>query len=244
MNPPEIKVSGVGWVLPWAIGAGERPPAAPPRFRAADSELGAFKPKDYLNSVKGYLDPVAGYLLASAALALGEWRERFAGSAVHDDAGVVSVTFFGAQFSAYRFYQQFASKGPRWASPMIFPHGYPNTAGNLVAIEFGFGGPHMVFSASNASAAAFRFARMRLMDGSARHMLVLAGEASRPDALPDDAPAILDGGLALWLSVQEDAPTVGTPESVLASGEAAENAQGACGAVAAMLGFLGAQPPD
>lgn len=238
MNQSEIKVSGCGWVLPWGVDAGAAPPAAPPSFRATDGELDTFKPKDYLNSVKGYLDPVAGYLLAAAALALGDWRERFADSTVHDDAGVASVTFYGAQSSAYRFYQQFASKGPRWASPMIFPHGYPNTAGNLVAIEFGFGGPHMVFSAADTVAAAFRFAQMRLSDGSAQHMFVMAGEAPLPDALPNDTPAILGGGIALWLSALEEAPAVGALDAAPASVAATDSDRAPCGAVAAMLDFL------
>ncbi len=208
MKRPNVKVAGIGWVLPWDIGAGGLPPPAPPEYESGPGGLETFRPKDYLNSVKGYLDPIAGYSMASAALALGEWRDRLVGPNVRDDAGVVSVTFYGAQTSAFRFYQQFASKGPRWASPMIFPHGYPNTAGNLVAIEFGFGGPHMAFSAADAVATAFHFAVTRLAAGHARHMLVIGAEAGRPEALPDDAP-VVSGAITVWLTTEHAIPDNG-----------------------------------
>ncbi|NOY79383.1 MAG: hypothetical protein GXP31_00105 [Kiritimatiellaeota bacterium] len=239
MKRPKIKVAGVGWVLPWDRAAGDRPPPPPAGYKPGPDDLKTFRPKEYLNSVKGYLDPIAGYALASAALALGDWREKLVGGNVRDDAGVASVTFYGAQTSAFRFYRQFASKGPRWASPMVFPHGYPNTAGNLVAIEFGFGGPHMAFSAVDAVATAFHFAAKCLAAGHARHMLVIGAEAGLPEALPDRA-AVAGGSITVWLTTEDAVPRKDALDAVLAATPNSDQGSSSPpqGAVDEMLGFL------
>ena len=79
---------------------------------------------------------------------------------------------------------------------MIFPHGYSNTAGNLAAIEFGYGGPHMVLFGNQDVRETLEFAAARLADGTAEEMLVGAYEAGYAAALPDGR-CVLNGALAL-----------------------------------------------
>jgi len=201
MTNKEMRVCGLGWVLPFGVGAGveilERRDwiEAP----AVDNEkLAGFSAKPYISSVKGYLDPAGACALAAASLALDAWKpDRDA--EVAERFGVSSATHLGSTQSGYAFYQQFLQKGARFASPLLFPHSYPNTAGNLAAIEFGLGGPHMVFYGAPAIAHALAFADMRLADGTADDMLVVAYEAAVPATIPDHLTP-LHGAIAIWLS--------------------------------------------
>ncbi len=232
-----IKISGLGWVLPEGVGSGWDFP------RGSDSpgRLQEFSARPYLRSVKGYLDPAAQYVLAAASLALGEWGPRLATGPESggDAAGVCAVTVFGAPTSAYRFYEMLAEKGPRRASPMIFPHGYPNTAANLAAIEFGFSGPHMVFSGTAAPAPAWEYCRRRLARGEAEHMLFCAFEADYPPARPDGL-RVRDGAVVVWLSRRPETPDLGpAPAGAAGSSETTRaGATGEHGAVAAALEWI------
>jgi len=196
-----IPVAGIGWVLPSGVGAGEAffdlDPASEPPGPAAGA-LAGFSPREYLRSVKGYLDPASGYVLAAGALALGAARERVL-RGVRDDAGVASATVFGAQLSQYRFLEQLATKGPRLASPLVFPHGYANTAGNLLAIELGFGGPHMVYYGDAGAAKCLLFAALALEDGSANDMLAVVFEATHHAAMPEGIETV-NGAVAFFLT--------------------------------------------
>lgn len=202
----DIAVAGIGWVLPTGVGSGteilERSDWA--RVSMTDKgSLAGFSAKPYLSSVKGYLDPAGSYCLAASALALG----RDAGSqptGLQENSGICTLTHYGAPLSGFRFYEQLVEKGPRYASPLIFPHGYANTAGNLCAIEFEFGGPHMVLSGPQDVREAFAFAAARLNDGTAGEMLVSVYESTDDRALPDDL-AILDGAVSFWLKPARDA---------------------------------------
>jgi 3-oxoacyl-(acyl-carrier-protein) synthase len=193
-----ISITNIGWVLPAGTGSG---PAAltdasllpwQPEDNAA---LADFSAKPYLSSVKGYLDPAGSYCLAAFALALGEHD----GSAEHNRSGIATVTLYGAPQSARKFHELLASKGPRFASPLVFPHGYANTAGNLAAIEFGFGGPHTVLQGRQDVREAIDFALTRLENGEADEMLVGAYEATDEIALPDNMSA-RNGAIAIRLA--------------------------------------------
>lgn len=236
MPTEHVRISGIGWVLPSGIGAGADLLSldTAPEGEAGDGALATFSAKEYLSSVKGYLDPASGYCLAAAALALGlSSRGEATNDGVRDDAGVSTVSHYGAPLSAFRFYEQLVSKGHRYASPMVFPHGYANTPGNLVAIEHGFGGPHLVLNAGSDVREAWLFAIDRLRDGSAVDMLVGAYEAGIPEALPDGGLP-LNGAVVVWLSAAESSPeiTLVAPET-LAAGIGATPPR--AGAVDAML---------
>jgi len=204
-----IKISGLGWVLPTGSGAGNELLDRADWIEPSQEDHGAltdFSARDYLNSVKGYLDPAGACCLAASALALGNSRDELVAAPL-DDVGVVTITHFGAPKSGYRFYEQLLMKGSRLASPLLFPHGYSNTAGNLVAIEFGFGGPHMVFYGNTDVREAFDFAATQILQDRTRHMLVSAYEASIPNALPDSS-RVLNGAATAWLSGSPEAPEI------------------------------------
>lgn len=203
----EAKIIGLGWVLPWSVGSGTEILNSPEWIDKAgksDDSLEGFSAKQYIKSVKGYLDPAGAYCLAASALAIGDAKNK-TDSGVLDSAGVCSITRYGATYSAFKFFEQFARKGPRFASPLLFPHGYSNTAGNLVAIEFGYGGPHMVFYGNTEISEAFDFAFTHLANGTAEEMLVCASEAVFPEAVPDGME-ILNGGIAVRLAAKTEIP--------------------------------------
>lgn len=203
-----VGLLAAGWVLPGTIGHGTGLPVLDPAaLIAAAPELADFKAKAYLQSVKGYLDPAGAYTLAAAALCRQQLGEDVAWDA---DTAVVAATHFGAPTSGMTFYRQFLEKGARLASPMIFPHGYSNTAANLVAIEFGVAGPHYVFDRAESAGEAIWLAQHLIATGDAETVLLILSEAAPTEALPD-GQAVLPGAICLTLGVAPDAATAWTP---------------------------------
>ena len=186
----EVRFAGAGWVLPAGIGSG----TAWPAVDAAGDALAEFRPKDYLESVKGYLDPAAGYALAAAALALQQQPPA-------DPArtAVIGVTQYGAPASAWKFYELMVTKGHRFASPMVFPHTYSNTASNLVAIEFHCSGPHLVFDCAPDGAEAWWAAQDLVRTSAADDVLVLFFEGV-PDGMVPAGVDVVNGAVCLRLS--------------------------------------------
>ncbi len=201
MDTKDIVIAGLGWVLPRGVGSGTALLAEEDLLDwtpADNAALDGFSAKPYLNSVKGYLDPASAYLLAACSLALQDW-EPAEESGINEEFGISSLTQFGAPQTGSRFYSQLLEKGPRFASPLLFPHSYSNTAGNLAAIEFGFGGPHMVLYGTVDVRDALDFAATRLKDGTATDMLVGVYEAVSDAAVSADT-RVLNGAVALWLT--------------------------------------------
>jgi hypothetical protein len=162
--------------------------------------LEGFSAKPYLKTVRGYLDPAGAYVLAACALALGHGDPVSAGPQTEPERrGICAVSWYGACLSAYRFFEQFSTKGPRLASPLVFPHGYVSTAPNLAAIEFACAGPHMVFTAGSDTGSALAWAAGRLRDEVAESMLVVVYEAPWNDALAGETE-LLPGAVALELT--------------------------------------------
>ena len=186
----EVRIVSAGWVLPGQIGSGARPPAI--ADLAENEALDGFSAKPYLQTIKGYLDPAGAYALAATALCLGDDPPG------GNEIGLSCGTVFGAPQSSFRFYQQLVGKGARFASPLIFPHGYASTAPNLAAIEFQLGGPHMVMWCDTAWQEALFFATNALQRGQANEMLLLVCEAANAVVLPDVCE-VLNGGICLRL---------------------------------------------
>ena len=243
MPSEHTKISGIGWVLPSGVGAGADLLSldATTPGEAGDGELATFDAKQYLTSVKGYLDPASGYCLAASALALGR-RDAGADGGPRDDAGVSTVSNYGAPLSAFRFYELLVRKGHRFASPLVFPHGYANTAGNLVAIEHGFGGPHLVLNAGSHVREAWLFALDRLRDGSAVDMLVGGYEAVVPQAVPEGVHP-LNGAVVVWLSTADSAPEIAlvTPDALDAVCDGGPTDAGAVDGMLRLVRALGKQ---
>jgi len=193
-----VYVRQVGWVLPGHIGKGGEILEHPEWLQWQDGRnqlLADFSAKPYISSVKGYLDPAGAFLLAAMTLAgAGD-----PGDIPPTRRGISSLSRYGALGSAFAFFTQLAEKGPRLASPLIFPHGYANTAGNLAAIEFNCAGPHMVFYGRQNPHEALAFAIARLQDGSADEMFTAFYESAVPAALPDGR-SLLSGGVAVRLA--------------------------------------------
>lgn len=210
MATAPLQVSGIGWVLPGGTGsgAGFLDLARAWSWQPADNAaLAGFSAKDYLTSVKGYLDPAGAFCLAAGVLALGGPRQAAASPGLRPEAGLCTITRYGSTLSGYRFTEQLLRKGPRFASPLIFPHGYANTPGNLAAIEFGFGGPHMVLYGDQDVREALEFAHCRFTDGSAAELVVAAYESAEGQALPDGL-AVAHGAVALHLQANPDRPVL------------------------------------
>ncbi|MBR0458933.1 MAG: beta-ketoacyl-[Victivallales bacterium] len=206
---PPVYVRNLAWVLPANVGAGKDLLSHPEWLTTTDNApLDAFNAKPFLKSVKGFLDPAGAYVLAACSLALNGAPVEFSPT-----RGIASETWFGSPKSAFGFFSQLHTKGPRFASPMVFPHSYANTPANLASIEFGFGGPHMVFYGRQNPAAALNFAFSRLREGTATEMLAVVFEAAIPQAFPD-IPLPVNGAIACLLSTtpsDNDIATIGGP---------------------------------
>ncbi|MCR4574118.1 MAG: beta-ketoacyl-[acyl-carrier-protein] synthase family protein [Lentisphaeria bacterium] len=193
-----LYMRSLAWVLPANIGKGSELLSHPEWLEWSDGineMLATFSPKPFVKSVKGYLDPGGGYQLAAMAMAVGD----NATNSLSEQKGICTATRYGATSSAFKFFEQLVQKGPRLASPLIFPHGYSNTAGNLAAIEFGYGGPHTVLFGNQDARELLEFAAARLADGTAEEILVGAYEAACMAALPDGRQ-VLNGAIAMKLS--------------------------------------------
>ena len=204
-----VSLVRVGWVLPGPlVGSGERFPAGTVEALVANSAtLAGFSAKPYLSSVRGYLDPVAAYALAALAQCVKEENDG--------ESGIVAATGYGALNTGYTFYQQLVQKGPRLASPLLFPHAYASAAANLAAIEIGAAGPHCVFWTGLALQEAFRCAEFALREGKAKRMYVLAYDAQCEAAVPDGW-SILPGACCWCLEADADG-TWQAPEIAVAS---------------------------
>ena len=213
-----LHVQALAWILPAAIGSG-RDLLDHPEWLTPGPGLDTFSGKPYLASVKGYLDPGDAFQLAAFSLlrdsrsdapaintrqgivtpASASASTQSAAPAINTRQGIVTYTHFGTCTSAFAFFDQLVRKGPRHASPMVFPHGYASAPGNLAAIELGCAGPHLVLTGPQNAAGALLFAADHFADDTADSMLIGAYEAPAHDALPDGRN-ILKGAIALRVS--------------------------------------------
>ena len=213
-----LHVQALAWILPAAIGSG-RDLLDHPEWLTPAPGLDTFSAKPYLASVKGYLDPGDAFQLAAFSLlrdsrsdapaintrqgivtpASASASTQSAAPAINTRQGIVTYTHFGTCTSAFAFFDQLVRKGPRHASPMVFPHGYASAPGNLAAIELGCAGPHLVLTGPQNAAGALLFAADHFADDTADSMLIGAYEAPAHNALPDGRN-ILKGAIALRVS--------------------------------------------
>jgi hypothetical protein len=203
--PSFFQISQLAWVLPGsaASGAALLNEAGVLPFEAqSNAELLKFSAKPYLDSVKGYLDP-GGHLALAACSLLKKGSASLQGRATPTaDVGLVSLSRFAGASSGYSFFAQMQQKGPRLASPMIFPHSYASTAGNLAALEFGWSGAHMVYFGKQDCRETLEYAAARLAEGSVESMVVLIYEAMPAQLMPAARP-IRNGAVALLMEKSE-----------------------------------------
>ena len=159
--------------------------------------LGNLVIKDFI-SPKGYLDPCSRNALIATANLLKK-------NNLDSKTAVVSTTSFGPMNSTFKFFELLRDKGHRFASPLIFPHSYPNTAGNLIAIEYDLGGPHYCFDYSESAYEAVQTANMILEQGQADKVLLVAYEGIE-GTMKNTYPLLLNGAVATILSKPLDIP--------------------------------------
>lgn len=191
-----VQLINAGWVLDGEVGSGDAvfTFAKQPPECGSDPVPDGFKAKDYLSFVKGYLDPSSQCLLTAASTILKDFPEAID----KNRCGICTQSRFGVSKSGMAFFSQMVQKGHRYASPLIFPHSYVNTPGNLAAIEFGFAGPHMVFTSTSDVSETLLYALNNLQAGKATDMLVGFYEAADSVDLPN-AGEILNGAVCLHL---------------------------------------------
>lgn len=185
-----------GWVLPGTIGS-----LAQEQFHSeffTGKQISEdFHLKNYLSTVRGYYDPSSAYFLAASALAL----KTFADDANLEEFGISTLTKFGCPQTAYKFFQQLVEKEPSSASPLLFSHAYSSVPANLAAIEFGFAGPHMIFTADTKPIELWNNAMFQLNSGNAKNILLGAFEATSTETMPL-GKSTTNGAIVFWLSSQ------------------------------------------
>lgn len=204
----ELQISEMAWVLGGNIGAG--PALRENDFRLDwqpedNQQLRSFSARPYLNSLKGFLDPAGHFVLSACSLLKNAENGLVEDHTPADAVGIAALSHYGAATSAYTFFGQMVQKGPRLASPLIFPHSYASTAPNLAAIEFAWGGPHMIFYSRQDCREPLEFAAARLAESAAQKMVVLACEAVPQELLPPGR-SVRIGALALLLEKASDRP--------------------------------------
>lgn len=235
-----LYIRAMSWVLPAHVGCGGDLLQHPEWLRQT-AGLDDFNAKPYLSSIKGYLDPGDAFQLAAFSI-LAKQASLSSDPQIQTRRGLVTCTHYGTCTSAFGFYEQLVQKGPRYASPMVFPHGYASAPGNLAAIEFGCAGPHLVLSGPQNLAAALLFAADHFQDHSADDLLIGAYEAPLARALPDDQPPLLKGAIAFLV-----APTPSADDLLSLSVERLQQASAqpysSAGAIPALMSLLTEQAP-
>jgi len=201
----ELQISEMAWILGGSIGTGAALLEDEHLLKAQPDDnlkLTSFSAKPYLDSMKGFLDPAGHFTLAACSL-LKKAAEDQGGET--DCTGIAALTRYGAGGAAFTFFSQLVQKGPRLASPLIFPHSYASTAPNLAAIEFGWNGPHMIYFGKQDCREPFEFAAARLEEDSAQSMIILVFEAVSLELLPENQQ-IRNGALALLLQKTSERP--------------------------------------
>lgn len=204
----EVQITEMAWILGGNCGAGAALLESEQClcWQPEDNEaLQSFSARPYLDSLKGYLDAAGHFVMAACSL-LKKADHLLAGKKeTTADIGIAALSYFGAANSASAFFTQLLQKGPRLASPLIFPHSYASTAANLVAIEFGWSGPHMIFYGKQDCRESLEFAAARLAEDGAQRMLVIACEAIAQELLPNKR-LVRNGALAMLVEKACDRP--------------------------------------
>jgi len=111
------------------------------RERAAEAL--DFDATPWLRSAKNYLDRNSALAFAACEMALRDAAADLPEDALSAGASLGSAG--GNAESLALFHGQLMEKGPRLASPFLFPHSYMNTTAGLLSIEYGLRGPHWCF---------------------------------------------------------------------------------------------------
>jgi len=146
-----VYVTGAGPVCPAGLGAGELSSwlwgerSKQQKEFPAVARVPEFDLADFSETTRPYVDTNSRLALASGALAFACSSGK---SGVVDPArsGLVTATALGNMATVEHFQRIVREKGVRLASPVLFPHTYPNTTNSLMAIEFDLRGCNQNFT--------------------------------------------------------------------------------------------------
>ena len=211
-----VFLTGLGSLCPLGVGIGslsasfwQTPHYAREEAEPADTSgalrVPEFDLADFIATTRPYLDRHSEFALAAGAMALGASNDEEGGLSPQR-SGVATATVFGNVASMETFQEIIHTKGMRLASPVLFPHCYPNTSNSLLCIEFGLRGYNQNFCgdllcSGRAVGAGFEAIRTGRAD------LMLAGGC---DALSDRMREILQAG------EESEGPPVGEGACLLA----------------------------
>ncbi|MBX3359037.1 MAG: beta-ketoacyl-[acyl-carrier-protein] synthase family protein [Phycisphaeraceae bacterium] len=182
-------ITGVGVVLPGAVGHAAfvncccRPPdSRAQRGQGISDEAMA----EYLNVRRARrLSQYVKFSLAAAAMAvrdagLGGDRERLA------SANAILGSMHGSASFCYEYYSEIVSQGVMAANPVLFAEGVPNAAAAHLSVSLGVRGAcQTIIGSRTAGLDALALAALRVQNGTADTVLVVAAEA--PCGVVDDA---------------------------------------------------------
>ena len=106
-------------------------------------------------------------------------------------------------------------------------------------MEFGFGGPHMVFYGPQDVREGFEFAAAQLAAGAAQDVLVTAYESAEPNVLPDGTP-VMHGAVALHLQAEAEDVLLTLDVSALRARPRPDDSRGMTAAILELLTAAGA----
>jgi 3-oxoacyl-[acyl-carrier-protein] synthase II len=162
---------------------------------------------------KGLLskEPATRLALCAVHRALGLPAGRPEPGPVRTDTGVVVASNLGNVATVAEVARTVAGEGVRGVSPMAAPNASSNVVASTVALWFRFGGPNlMVCSGATAGLDAFALARLLLLAGTVRRVVLVGAEPA------DETAATLHGYGAGTASLRAGAACV-----LLEAGESA-----------------------
>lgn len=140
------------------------------------------------------------------------------------DTGLYVASLHSCLETNTAFDRGLIEKGPRLASPLLFPYTLPGAASSEVAMSLGLLGPYLVFPGDAAAALAALLAALDAIEADeADRILVAAADVLGPETVQwltdhDDLPTsteppLSELGVALWLAPSHD-PAAGARRSI------------------------------
>lgn len=180
-GPSEVWITGIGVVLPGAIGiAGLLNRAANRSLHELPGTCRTIKDADLADLLPGprvrRMSPYVKYSIASATLALRDANLADDPAAI-DEGSILLGTAHGSPAFCSEYYSQIVREGPLAANPVLFAEGVPNAAAAHLSACLGFkGASQTIIGSRTAGLDALTLAALRIRSGETRLALVGAAE--------------------------------------------------------------------
>lgn len=171
-QPREVLITGIGVLLPGAIGT-DAFLAAPPTPQTTLEESAY---EHLINARRTRrMSPYVKLQLAAIHLALAQGN--LSDAALLRDASAMLATTHGSASYCYDYYSQVVREGVPAANPMLFAEGVPNAAAAQASLMLGLqGGCQTLIGTTTAGLEALALAAARIATGAADRILVGAAE--------------------------------------------------------------------